>query len=144
MSRDTRDARAIEEIPCPHCHAPQGRPCRWAGKPRDGHLACCHERRQANQKRLRWFIPDGAAAAANTSVVGAKLLESLRESGQVLYVSPDGGKTLRRVGLAAAAAAERIATEEREPIILTPEEFAQHWRQAGRGGAKTRTAGGAR
>ena len=56
---NTRETRAIAQIPCPRCHAPVGEPCRTHH--RDGKVrmvpmhgpACCLERRAANQGRLR-------------------------------------------------------------------------------------------
>lgn len=112
---------------CPHCGKPLGA--------------------QPGRERIRWYIADDGRTPSSASPLGAKLLDSLRENGQAVYVSPDGGKTMRRVGVATAADGKRMPAGEREPIILTPEEFVQHWRQAGprkAAAARTFAAGGAR
>lgn len=115
------EARAISR--CPHC----GQSLAWAPEP----------------ERIRWYIADDAPRA-RVSALGAKLLDALQANGQAVYVSEDGGKTMRRVGIATAASGERIPPEEREPIILTPEEFQRYWRQAAAPKPRTFSAGGAR
>jgi hypothetical protein len=56
---NTRETRAVAQIPCPRCHAPAGERCRTHhadGKRRMTPMhgpACCQERRAANQERIR-------------------------------------------------------------------------------------------
>lgn len=104
---------------CPHC----GKSLAW----------------EPEAEPERWYIAD--AGEARVSLLGAKLLQSLRANGQAVYLSADGGKTMRRVGIATAANGDRIPAEDREPIVLTPEEFERKWRQAGQ---RTMRAGAGR
>lgn len=63
MASKTRETRAITQIACPRCKAPAGEQCRLTyrdGTPHGNRRmmpmhgpACCRERREANQRRLR-------------------------------------------------------------------------------------------
>lgn len=118
----------VEVKSCPHC----GQSLAWAPEP----------------ERIRWYIDDDGAPRRNVSTLGEKLLDSLRTNGQAVYVAKEG-QPLRRIGVAIATAAgdDHTPTGEREPIIVTPEDFARYWRRAGapaKPPLRTMRAGGAR